>query len=172
MLRNAIQRHPTSRDKRACQTSNEFLNDFGTKYSVSDGLLPQNIINNLPHVDYNDFKYEFGKYVQLHVTLKVTNTMKIRTIGGIVLITRRIQGHYNYMSLETGEKIDGKVFAVLIITDDIIQRVETIGKIQQQTFRASRMLHYEWRPVHAIAADDANTDVPEDDKNILVIDPV
>ena len=36
------------------------------------------------------------------------------------------------------------------------------------------MLQYEWRPVHdiAIAADDANIDVPEDDKNLLVPDPV
>ena len=63
---------------------NEFLNDFGTKDSVSDGLSPQKIIDNIPHVDYNDLKYEFGQYVQLHVTQKVANTMKSRTIGAIV----------------------------------------------------------------------------------------
>ena len=74
---------------------NKFLNDFGKKDSVSDGLLPRNIIDNLPHVDYNDLKYEFGQYVQLHVTQKVTKTMKSRTMGAIVLRSRRIQGQYN-----------------------------------------------------------------------------
>ena len=71
---------------------NEFLNSFRTKFSVSDELSPQDIINNLPHVDYNNLKYKFGQYVQLHVTLNVKNTMKIRTIGAIVLSPRRIQG--------------------------------------------------------------------------------
>ena len=74
---------------------NKFLNDFGKKDSVSDVLLPRNIIDNLPHVDYNDLKYEFGQYVQLHVTQKVTKTMKSRTMGAIVLRSRRIQGQYN-----------------------------------------------------------------------------
>ena len=81
---------------------NEFLNAFGNKDSVSDGLLTRNIINILPHVHYKNLKYEFGQYIQLHVTQKVTNTMKIRTIGAIVLSPRRIQVKYNYMSLETG----------------------------------------------------------------------
>ena len=42
---------------------NAFLNAFGKKDSVSHGLLPQNIIDDLPHVNYNVLKYEFGKYV-------------------------------------------------------------------------------------------------------------
>ena len=46
--------------------------------------------------------------------------MKSRTIGAIVLGPRRIQGQYNYMSLETGEKIDGRVVVILPITDDVI----------------------------------------------------
>ena len=44
-----------------------FLNAFGTKDGIGDGLTPRNIIDNLPHVDYNDLKYELGQYVQLHV---------------------------------------------------------------------------------------------------------
>ena len=44
--------------------------------------------------------------------------------------------------------------------------------MQQQPFRASRMLQYEWRLGHAVASDDANSDVPENDKNLLVPDPV
>ena len=104
---------------------NEFMNSFGTKDSVSDGLSPQNIIDKLSHVDNNDLKYEYGQYVQLHVTQKVTNRMKSTTIGEIVLS----------MSLDTGEKIDMKVFAMLPITVDFFQRVKTIGQTQQQPFK-------------------------------------
>ena len=121
---------------------------------------------------YNYLKYELGKYIQLHVTQNVTNTMKIRTIEAIVLSTRRIKGQYNYMCLETGENIDGTVLGVLTITDNVIQRVETLGKTQQQRLRASRILQCEWGPGYAVAADDANLDVPEDDKHILVPYPV
>ena len=71
---------------------NEFLNVFVTKDSESDGLLPRNIIDKLPHVNYNNLKYEFGQYVQLHVTLKVKNTMKSRKIREIVLSPIQIQG--------------------------------------------------------------------------------
>ena len=86
---------------------NAFLNAFGTKYCAANGLSPRNIIDNLPHLDFNDLKYEFGNYAQLHVTEKTTNTTKSCTIGAIVLGPRNIQGQYNYMLLETGEKIDG-----------------------------------------------------------------
>ena len=81
---------------------NEFQNAFRTKYSVSDVLSPRNIIDDIPHFYYNNLKYDLRQYIQLHVTQKVTNTMKIRTIGAIVLIPRLIQGQYNYMSLDTG----------------------------------------------------------------------
>ena len=81
---------------------NELLNAFGNIDSVLDELSLQNIVDNLPHVDYNDLKYEFGQYVQLRVTQKVTTTMKSRTIGAILLSPRRIQGQYNFMPLETG----------------------------------------------------------------------
>ena len=98
--------------------------------------------------------------------------MKSTTIREIVLSPRWIQGQYNYMSLETAEKIDGKVVAVPPITVDFIQRFETLGKTQQQPFRASQMLQYEWRSGHAIAAKDANFDVTEDNKDLLVLEPV
>ena len=53
---------------------NAFLNAFGSKDEVGQGMTPRNIIENLPHVDYNDLKYEFGQYVQLHIQEKITNT--------------------------------------------------------------------------------------------------
>ena len=106
--------------KELFKQGNELINAFWAKYSVSDGLLPRNIIDNLLRVDYNNLKYEFGQYIQLHVTQKVTNTMKIRTIGAIVLSPRRIQVKYKYMSLETGQRIYRKVVTVLPITDNVL----------------------------------------------------
>ena len=134
---------------------NEFLNAFGTKDDIGDGLTPRNIIDNLPHVDYTDLKYEFGQYVQLHVTQKKTNTMASRTIGAIVLGPKKIQGTYNFMSLETGAQINGRVVAQLPVTSEIIARVESLGEDQAQPYRHSRMLQYEWRPGQPIDNDDA-----------------
>ena len=133
---------------------NSFLNAFGSKDEVGQGMTPRNIIDNLPHVDYNDLKYEFGQYVQLHIQEKVTNTMKSRTIGAIVMGPRDIRGRYNYMSLETGAQIDGRVVAELPLTEEVIDRVEEFGLKQSQPYRASKMLKYEWRPGTTIGEED------------------
>ena len=125
---------------------NVMLNAFGTKASEDIGYSPRNLIDNLPHVDFHDLKYEFGQYVQLHETNPKTNTMQSRTIGAIVLGPRNITGKYNYMSLETGQQIDGRVVATLPTTNDVIARVEGLGRAQNQPFTVTKMLQYEWRP--------------------------
>jgi len=113
-------------------------------------------IDNLPHVDYNDLKYELGEYVQLRVTEKFTNNMKTRTIGAIVLGPRKIQGQYNYMSLESGEQRDGRVVARLPLTVEVIRRVEQLGTNQGQPLRAAGVLQYEWRSGYALEPDDVH----------------
>ena len=154
------------------EQGNAFLNAFGTKDNMAQGLSPRNIIDNLPHIDYNDLKYEFGQYVQLHVTQKFTNTMKSRTIGAIVLGPRDIRGTYNFMSLETGEKIDGRVVAELPITEDVIRRVEQLGEEQNQPVRASRMLQYEWRPGIGIAQDDHEPEQQGEGNEGIIPEPI
>ena len=79
------------------QQSNSFLNAIGPIDAIGAGLSPRNIIDNLPNIDYNHLKYEFGQYVQLHVNQRFTNTMHSRTIGAIVLGPRDIRGQYNYI---------------------------------------------------------------------------
>ena len=54
------------------------------------------------------------------------------------------------------------------ITYDVIQRGETLRQTKQQPFRSSQMLQYKWRPGHAVAADDANLEVPDNERNLLV----
>ena len=51
--------------------------------------------------------------------------MASRTIGAIVLRPKLILGRYTFISLETGVAIDGRVVAVLPITDEVVTRVET-----------------------------------------------
>ena len=110
------------------EQGNDSLNAFGAKDSVSDVLSPRNIINNLPHVDYNNLKHNFGKYLQLHVNQKVTKTMKSRTIGEIILIPIRIQGQYNYMSLETGKKIESKLLPCFPILATLSNGLKLLDK--------------------------------------------
>ena len=135
---------------------NAFLNAFGSNDAVGNGLSPRNIIDNLPHIDAKDLKYEFGEYVQLHIQQQRTNTMSPRTIGAIVLGPRNILGLYNFMSLETGQQIDGRVVARLPISTAVIERVEAFGREQNQPFRISKLLQYEWRPGTPIADDDTH----------------
>ena len=60
----------------------------------------------------------------------MTNTMASRTIGAIVLGPQLIKGEYKFMYLETGASINGKVVAILPITDKVITRVENLGTQQ------------------------------------------
>jgi hypothetical protein len=154
------------------QMGNTFLNAFGSKDSIASGLSPRNVIDGLPHVDYNDLKFEFGEYVQLHVEQKVTNTMKSRTIGAIVLGPKSIQGRYNYMSLETGKLIDGRVVAQMPISDEIIARVELLGTEQNQPLRVSKMLKYEWRPGLAFDGQDAHLQLQDLQQAFFVPPPI
>ena len=113
-------------------------------------MTPRNIIDNLPHIDFKDLLYEFGQYVQLHVDDSPTNTMRSRTIGAIVLGPRSIQGKYNYMSLETGMKIDGRVVGILPITPEVINRVETLGKKPKSTFQRRKDPYIQMAPRNPI----------------------
>ena len=122
---------------------NEYLNAFGSKDNIGRNLSPRNIIDNLPHVDFNDIKYEFGQRVELHVAATRTNTMASRSTEALVLGPKNITGDYTFMSLQTGREIDGRVVGELPITQDVVDLVDQLGRDQQQPFRTSKMLKYE-----------------------------
>jgi len=107
---------------------NSFLNAFGNAQNLANGPTPRNIFDNLPHVDYNDLKYDFGEYVQLHSEELRTNTMAARSVSAIVMGPRDLQERYNYISLETCHAINCRVVARFPITDDVIARVEDLGR--------------------------------------------
>ena len=64
------------------------------------------------------------------------------------------------MSLETGMQINGRVVATLPITNKVIERVKAFGIDQQQPFRVSKMLQYEWRPGTVLEGDTAEEMIP------------
>ena len=66
--------------------------------------------------------------------------MKSRIVGAIVLSPRNIQGQYNFMSLETGKEVNGRVVGVLPITQEVIQQVKQFGIDQGQPLRESKTL--------------------------------
>ena len=51
---------------------------------------------------------------------------------------QNIQGEYNFISHETGDRNDGRVMASLPITNTVIAHVEELGLNQGQPFRASK----------------------------------
>ena len=87
---------------------NTFLNAIEEK-CASDVLATRTIIDNLPHIDYNNIKYKTKEYVQIHTSDSTTNSMQPRTIGAIVTGPQNIIGRYNFMPSETGRDINGRI---------------------------------------------------------------
>jgi hypothetical protein len=128
-------------------------NAFPSDHGVSDTLSPRNIIDNLPHLNFNDIKIPFGTYAQLAVDEQITNTPRPRTIGAIVLDPVGLNHKYRYMSLESGRRVSGRIAQVLPITDEVIARVNDIGSSQKQPRTHDGRLLFEWRPGFAIDDD-------------------
>ena len=85
-----------------------YLNAFPSKNGISQTLTPRNIIDALPHLDYNMLTLDFGTYVRLSVDEITTNGTNARTIGAIALDPKGTNGNYNFMLLETGKEVHGR----------------------------------------------------------------
>ena len=94
-----------------------------------------------------------------------------QTILKQVLMFNNFKGKYNFMSLEMLEKIDGRVIAILPITE-VIRRVEQLGQEQNQPLQASRMLKYEQRPGIEVAPEDARADILEEPQETIELEPI
>jgi Reverse transcriptase (RNA-dependent DNA polymerase). len=145
-------RMPLIMIKRLIHMVTMFLNATPPSDSYN-GVTPRNIVDGLPHLDCNHLQYEFGSYVQLYIQEQITNTMRGRTIDAIVLDPTD-DGKYNFLSLETGKMVDGRVKEVLPITQRVIDMVEAMGGKQGQPLSQSRMLAFEWRPGQSVSIDD------------------
>ena len=102
-------------------------NAFPADHGVSDTLSPRNLIENLPHLDFNSIRLPFGAYAQVAVDGDITNTPKTRTIGCIILDPMGINQKYRLMSLETGRRVSGHIVQLLPVTHEVIERVNELG---------------------------------------------
>jgi hypothetical protein len=107
-----------------------WLNAFPHRLGFSPTLSPRTIITG-KHVDYNRHcRYEFGQYVQTHE--EHGNSMQCRTIGALALRpTGNDQGNFLFFSLSTGRLLNRVHATSLPMPDDVIDRINTIGRRQK-----------------------------------------
>ena len=110
-----------------------FLNAFPAKGGVSVNLSPGAIVTGLT-IDYNKHcKLEFGAYVQTHEENAPRNSMTARSLGAIALGPSLGQSAgYYFMNLNTGKKIHRRSWTELPIPNEVIKRVEYLGKKDNQ----------------------------------------
>lgn len=113
---------------------------------ISNTLSPRNLVENLPNLDFHSIKIPFGAYCQLAVDEQITNTTRPRTIGAIVLDPVGLNQKYRFMSLESGQRVSGRLVRILPVTEEVIDRVNEIGSQQKQARTREGRLLFEWRP--------------------------
>ena len=151
-----------------------WINAFPPKGGVSETLSPRHIMTG-QQFDYNKHcKWAFGEYGQTHEENNPPNSQAARAIGAICLgPTGNLQGSYKFLNLRTGQKITRRDFTPLPMPDEIIERVNELGKADRQP---QLMTFYDrhGRPIGEIS-DYEITGVPyeeqaPDDNNVNVPD--
>ena len=84
-----------------------------------------------------------GVYIQLFEGTK--NTQRSRSVGAVALISSNEIGGYYFMSLRTGRKLHGFIWTEFTITEEIIVRVEELGKEDKQPLMENGPI-FEWVP--------------------------
>lgn len=122
------------------------LNQLPSQSGISQELSPSTLITGDVCPDFKRINaLNFGDYVQVHRDITPTNTPRARTVGGIALHpSGNEQGGWIFMSLSTGKKIHGRTWDVLLIGEDIINRVHAIARDENQPMIADNFV-FEWR---------------------------
>jgi hypothetical protein len=107
-----------------------WLNAFPHCLGISTTLTPRTIITG-KHIDFNKHcRYEFGQYVQTHE--EHDNSMQSRTVGVLAMRpTGNDQGDFFFFSLCTGRLLNRVHATPLPMPDDVINRVNAIGRRQK-----------------------------------------
>ena len=119
-----------------------WLNAFPFKSGVSQTMGPSTIILGKPAPDVSRKSAVFGSYAMGFT--KTKNDMTERSEHAISLGTLNDSGAHYFMSLKTGKKIKCHRWEELPITDDVIKRVEQLGKEQNQIKLIDGFPLFEW----------------------------
>ena len=108
------------------------LNKKVVNDSVSEDLASGPIITEIKSQNYKEIiKLNFGDYMYVHKSRKLTNNNENRTLGAIALYpSGNTQGSWHFMSLDTGKRIYRYQWDVLPASRDVIARVEEIAITQ------------------------------------------
>jgi hypothetical protein len=115
----------------------KLLNFFPTKGGVSDTLSPKTIMSGETLYYKNHLSLHIGQYCQVHEEYNPHNSHITRTKGAISLgPSGNLQGGFNFMALNTGNKIIRRSWDVIPMPNLVIARVDALGSDhpQQITF--------------------------------------
>jgi hypothetical protein len=110
-----------------------WINAFPPKGGVLEHLSPQSIMTGI-NFDYQKHcQIQFGWYAQVHEEPSQTSSMSAHTVGAICLgPTGNIQGSYKFLNLRTGRRITCCRFTMLPMPQEVITRVNQLGKADGQ----------------------------------------
>ena len=113
--------------------STMWINAFPPKGGVSANISPRGIMTGTQFDYTKHCKLPFGSYVQAHEEPSPTNTQAARTVGAICLgPTGNLQGSYKFLNLRTGRLITRRSWTSLPMPDEVIARVNALGKAEGQ----------------------------------------
>ena len=103
------------------------LNDLPADNGISTDMSPRTLVTGAAPPEYKNItRITYGTYTQ--VFTQKSNTQAARKVGAIALYPDGgPQGGWNFMSLDTENKIYGNQWIVLPITEEVVQRVHDIG---------------------------------------------
>ena len=106
-----------------------WLNAFPHPDGVSSEHSPRYIMTGMELDYHRHVRLEFGAYAQVH--REHSNDMNERTTGGICLgPTGNDQGTHYFISLATGERINGTNWTTMPMPEEVVRRINEMGKNQ------------------------------------------
>jgi hypothetical protein len=110
----------------------KLLNFFTVKNGISKTLSPKAILSG-EQINYRHYKLPFGTYCQVHEDTAPRNSLAARTQGAISLgSSGNLQGANRFLNLKTGDVIVRYSYTELPMPDEVIARVNFLGKDQPE----------------------------------------
>jgi hypothetical protein len=125
-----------------------WLNAFPSSNGVSDTMSPSTIVQGKPNPDMNPKRIVHGSYAMVYIGTK--NNMTCRSMPAIALNPSNMHGGHYFMSLYSGKRLHSYKWDELPIDDDVINRVEELGDIEDAPVMADGYPMFEWAPGEAI----------------------
>ena len=110
-----------------------WLNAFPPKGGTSPTISPCTLLTGVK-IDFKiHCKLSFGAYAQVHHEEMPRNSPRLHSTGAICLRpNNNLQGGYKFMSLVTGCKIDHRSWTELPMLQEVIERVNQLGRAEGQ----------------------------------------